>query len=1137
MHIGLVSHCDSARLVQKASGQTLTEKGPEAGDRAEEKEGKGGPNTGGLRVVMAEASSSPSKAGASGADDAPRPSTSIVNPVHGANEGREANRKCLITDEPETVDHNKKKYSEEMARRQNTNGQHSPSHCDNVVYPIDGLSIKGAAARRQQAIELTPSNEEDIKVDGKTDTADLRIEDTDPPVLEDREGRRYEKARSRDPRIDSLSIKNTKAVTAEMASVTEQFTTILNQHPISFTGWIMNHSALVVGGHSSEVGEQRQSHSSRAPSNSMPRLQSFEEQSRTNKKGKLPITYSVRLFAASSLIGIMKHRPKRNTFGSSTQRKDISNGPQIPSWLAEIQASNPAKPLASPGIHIPNNIQSSRLAAHHRVKETGIIRWPVGAADADNSHPARRTISWVPRSEWPLPGELANPSAYHDLEHVIDLDKNKPSAEMNNSKAHSSLLIAGKHKMALRNQSPNIPSLRSPTNYRNPEGHPTTSKERPLWIAPHLRFPERDDAAEPHRQNTWLAPHLSVSGQRRKDTQSSATLHRQQPPAEARAAESGRQLEVVVGHLGIPVTDAEFGQWNPIPVHEGEEFRGYTQPTDTNNDQLHDQTQPQFSSSVLSGHLLMTNSSDFLSRAAVTLNGLKQISSDQARSPESTGLADDAVSKAMSPPRQNTVQQQPQPDGSGVRGRDGIHDNPASTRDSAEDNVSDESVRGLEDENHLSSIPESMFFAHAYNGRDASKSPEVVFEGRKPRNPYKGLRDAMTPVPGWEGVEVPAYEPGQLMGWDGKWQEAPVEWDRRDLYDYTAAEHQQNMKNFIDDRFEQFKKGLCPSIDVEHDVHFRSGRALSAGFVYFAKPIDEKEHHHVPPDDPFSQGKLTKTANMAIENYLRVHSKRLKEQENREHTGADRKKAAKAQRAAEQQAREQALAEAAALRPPNVYKPKVNIYIRPAEAKDLAQICDIHNYYIRTSAVTGERVELNEYDWRTRFDNCEEEHFPFLVAILPCYGRMDRQQGRKEKVVGFTYAEDFVSEQTVWGHTCELQLFVHQRYLRKGIGKNLMDCILRGIDPNYQAKRAVQFDFAPSHSDRYEGGGERVISNVIFALPYTAEEDQHAQWVGQWLFQEFKFELQGLLIGIGRVQKGDSRINLAYYVMETLASV
>lgn len=86
-----------------------------------------------------------------------------------------------------------------------------------------------------------------------------------------------------------------------------------------------------------------------------------------------------------------------------------------------------------------------------------------------------------------------------------------------------------------------------------------------------------------------------------------------------------------------------------------------------------------------------------------------------------------------------------------------------------------------------------------------------------------------------------------------------------------------------------------------------------------------------------------------------------------------------------------------------------------------------------------------------------------------------------------------------------------------------MDCILRGINPLYQAKNAVEFEFTPGHNDRYEGGGERVITNIVFPLPYIAEEDEHAQWVGRWLFQEFSFELQGLLVGIGRVRNGCKR--------------
>ena len=47
------------------------------------------------------------------------------------------------------------------------------------------------------------------------------------------------------------------------------------------------------------------------------------------------------------------------------------------------------------------------------------------------------------------------------------------------------------------------------------------------------------------------------------------------------------------------------------------------------------------------------------------------------------------------------------------------------------------------------------------------------------------------------------------------------------------------------------------------------GHALEAGIPYFAKPISKEEHHTVPPEDPSSQGKLTKTAAMSTENYLR----------------------------------------------------------------------------------------------------------------------------------------------------------------------------------------------------------------------------------------------------------------------------
>ncbi|KAL8789993.1 MAG: hypothetical protein Q9213_000879 [Squamulea squamosa] len=876
----------------------------------------------------------------------------------------------------------------------------------------------------------------------------------------------------------------------------------------------------------------------------------------------------------------------------------MSNSPQLPGWLAQIQASNPAKPLPYTGIHMPNSIQPSRLAAYYQRREMGIVRWPVAALNADLSPAIERTETWVQDSGWPLPKEPATPDAYNAID--LSPDKNKRTVNVNGSVPYRSLGVTGKHQMALRDQSTNFPPLPSPTKHRNQEGHSTILKDQLQWKGAHLRVPESNNAVALQRHNNWNSPTSPVAGQGsgngpvgqaeaptssshapadknkadpkkpmlgtlphrhlpskitevNSKTQPEAIPFRQQSRTESHTAENERQLQTVEAHLGMPVSDAHGGQRKPTLTHVKEEINGGVQSTGSIYEQHHDQPPRQVSSSVASAQLLMTNSSDFLSKAAVTLSSWKQTSPNQAQSPMSTNLNGEAASQvnkmasplaqlessnATSPPRPvisaarlmapfptrpNTVQQKHECEDPDVHDKNASRASAGSTRGSTESSISDESVRGQGDENRLSSIPESMFFAHAYNGRDASVASEIVFGGRRPKNPYKGPRVAPAPVPGWEGAEAPGYEPGQLVGWDGNWQEAPVEWDRRDLYDYTTADHQQDVKNFIDDRLEQFLKGVCPPIDVENDALFMSGRALATGLGYFGKPQDEKEHHCLPPEDPYSQGKLTKTAAMSIENYLRVHGKRLQEREQRENEAADRKKAAKAQRAAEQQVREQAIAEAAANRPPNPYIPKVNIYIRPAKTKDLPQVCDIHNYYVRAATVTGERVELTEHEWRTRYNCCEEDKFPFLVAILVRHGKMDRRHGRFEKVVGFTYAEDFAGEQTMWGHTCELQLFVDRHFLRQGVGKNLMDCILRGINPSYQAKNAVEFEFTPGHNDRYEGGGERVITNVVFPLPYIADEDEHAQWVGQWLFQEFGFELQGLLVGIGRVGNASKR--------------
>lgn len=410
---------------------------------------------------------------------------------------------------------------------------------------------------------------------------------------------------------------------------------------------------------------------------------------------------------------------------------------------------------------------------------------------------------------------------------------------------------------------------------------------------------------------------------------------------------------------------------------------------------------------------------------------------------------------------------------------------------------SNKSVRGRADE-QLSCISVNLSFEDAFKGRNASAPSQksvVLYEGRQPNNPYQ-IDD-----------QLGDYEPGQLRGWDGNWAPAPVEWDLRDMFDYRKPQHQDSIKNFIIDRYKAFKKGLCPALKID-DEHFTSGASLAIGLTHFGKPIDPNQHHHLTAQDPFTLNKLHQTAARSTEYYVR-HYDRL--------FGSQQKKRPQKPTEAEKKAMQEAYDEMMRDIPPNKFKPVANIYIRPARVVDLPQIRNIHNHWTRVSVVTAERVELTDREWRTRYDDCAAERYPFIVAVL----RRGRTAQRTEKIVGFAYAEDFGGEQSMWRHTCELQLFVDPYHLRQGIGKNLMDFILRGLNPLYVYHDVVEFIYSQDELNRYDMGGARVLSNIIISFPYVATEEEQSKWIWDWLTRVFEFQLQGILKGIGRKGNGN----------------
>lgn len=421
------------------------------------------------------------------------------------------------------------------------------------------------------------------------------------------------------------------------------------------------------------------------------------------------------------------------------------------------------------------------------------------------------------------------------------------------------------------------------------------------------------------------------------------------------------------------------------------------------------------------------------------------------------------------------------------------------TLESVKPESSNESVRGRADAK-MSIISGSLNFDDTFQVRDASVASHksvVLYQGRQANNPYRTsnqVHDANPPVD---------WEDGQLHGWDGKWAPAPLEWDRRDMYDYRKPQHRESIRNFVMDRYQAFKNGLCPALNVHSREDFTSGASLAVGHAHFGAPINPLDHHHIRAADPFTLNKLPQTAASSIEIYCRNNKDRLEAK-------AEKKKA---KRLTEEEKDEMGRKHEEMLRnmPPNPFKPVANIYVRPAHLKDLVQIRAIHNHYTRTSAVTQERVELGDREIRSRFDECVNERYPFIVAI----SRHGRTAAGNEVVVGFAFAEDFGGENTMWRHTCEVQFYVDPRHLRKGIGKNLLDTLLRGVTPYYHFHNGVPFQYTDAEYERHDGGGARIVSQIMVPFPYFADEEAKHQWMGPWLKREFEFEHQGTLKGVG----------------------
>ena len=266
-------------------------------------------------------------------------------------------------------------------------------------------------------------------------------------------------------------------------------------------------------------------------------------------------------------------------------------------------------------------------------------------------------------------------------------------------------------------------------------------------------------------------------------------------------------------------------------------------------------------------------------------------------------------------------------------------------------------------------------------------------------------------------------------------------------------------------------------IDITSPAFASGEGVINDGSI--SDPISEEAHRtHRLPNDPMTAARADQTAQSRIDVFRANSSDATPE---KQLSKGERRQMREALRARD--------LEFAKL--PNPYKPAADIYIRPALPKDLQQITDIYNYYIKTSAIALELDELTRDVWTMRMDDCRDEGYEMYVAVQKAAGGMGHaRRDAREPVFGFAYAEDQNDKRSSCRFTAVVQVYVDFRHLRMGVGRCLLDRIMALLNPNHYLKKGI--DWVGD-----EPMIRRNLKKVMIEIPYwdDHEEEKAICWM------------------------------------------
>ena len=215
------------------------------------------------------------------------------------------------------------------------------------------------------------------------------------------------------------------------------------------------------------------------------------------------------------------------------------------------------------------------------------------------------------------------------------------------------------------------------------------------------------------------------------------------------------------------------------------------------------------------------------------------------------------------------------------------------------------------------------------------------------------------------------------------------------------------------------------------------------------------------------------------------------------------------------------------VKPQNMFIPRINMYLRQASAKDMQQVSNIYNHYVKNTPIAPDLTATSREDWVSRLEAIEgTQHLPFLVAICRSKRVSSTHRSRQrsnnlpeENIIGFSFAKQYLGYEGTYNGTVQMQTYVHSGHPHMGIGKNLTDKLIELLDISHNFHDGCDFVKPEDNAIYATSGGCMMPKQILVNIPFYPSQEDTLNWQKEWLWKDLYFDQVATMPGLGERNK------------------